>query len=617
MNKNKAIRIALGAFLSIGAIAGAIGTLEGIDGYFSDDDYLRGIAYILYLITFIYIGVIGFRLSGNFGDVTKQAKWTFALQTPIFNIPHSINWSWSTGIGANIGFIDGQLLIEMPQLQVPDIYFLYPDDTFGIGLNLAAFLFAYLLHLLGKQSLNGQNSAMQKTPAIAANAQTSEDLYVQAYQELQSKTQDIATWAKALASSNGDNDVAEATYLRVRVELLQSKAALQPRELASKIDRDPDPDALRAPAVKSHIGIALKTLAIGTALGGVVFTLLIALQDGKTDLGVSLILGTSLSALMMLTLIIFSLPVSVFLPKFKAINWRYSILISVLFCAPLAYGIALVLDYGDLNHVKINVYELLAYFATFLCCCLVFISRVLMSVYRRSESAKTLSMSFKNKLATGIGAVLIATALVLFGSGTLKLNVGGESTQDLVEASSEQLTENDLTQITQQLSEAKNYEEMADRAKEQLMCYENFNNGNYAIALQKCHAIALKFDDPTAQKWLGYMYADGNGTEKDIPKAIDWLLKAAHQGEVLAELKLGEIYDTTFESNIYKDDKKALDWYMKAAQHGLSVAQFEVGVMYYRGLGVNKDEQKAVEWLRKAADQGLVSAKESLANMGY
>lgn len=215
------IKLVLGALLIYGAIVGAVGTLEYIDGYLSDNDYLRGGLNVLYLLTFIYIGVIGFKLSGHFGNVITKAKWIFALQVPILNIPHMINWSWSTGVGANIGFEGSEFLIEMVQLQSVDINFLYPDDEFGIGFNLAALFFTYLLHLLGKQKLNGQNSAMQVAQALAANTPASEDHYVQAYQELQTKTQNIATWAKALASSHGDNDIAEATYLRTRVQALQ------------------------------------------------------------------------------------------------------------------------------------------------------------------------------------------------------------------------------------------------------------------------------------------------------------------------------------------------------------------------------------------------------------
>lgn len=640
------IKLVLGALLIYGSIAGAVGTLEYIDGYFSDNDYLKGSIYVLYLLTFIYIGVVGFKLSGHFGRVIKQAKWIFVLQVPMLNIPHMINWSWSTGVGANIGFEGGQFLLDMPQLQEADMNFLYPDDEFGLALNLAALLFAYLLHLLGKQSLKGQNSAKQVFPAEATNTQVSEDHYVQAYQELQTKTQDIATWAKALATSNGDNDMAEATYLRMRVESLQSKGSFQPQVLESKNHHAQDLDALRGTATESYLARALKALAMGTIVGALVFAFLIALQDGDTDLGVSLMLGASLSALMMLTLIIFSIPMKFVLRKFKGVSWRYSLLISVLFCALLAYLIALVLDYGNANHVKINAYELLAYFSTLLCCCLIYIYKVLLSVYGHSQSIQAINGSFKKKLAAGIGAITLAILLVF--SGTLAKLID-ERLQQVVGASEQVIDK----QLEQRLIELERYKIAADDAENRLMCYENFNNKSYDIALQKCHAVALKFDDPTAQKWLGYMYADGHGTEKDIPKAIDWLLKAAHQGEVLAELKIGEIYDTTYESNIYKDDKKAFEWYMKAAQQGLYVAQSsvgrmyldgqgiekndknafewfmkaatqgsayaqnEVGVMYYKGLGVNKDEQKAVEWLRKAADQGLVSAKESLANMGY
>jgi len=147
-------KLVLGALLIYGAVAGALGTLEYIDGYFSDDAYLKGSIYVLYLLAFVYIGVVGFRLSGRFGNVIKKAKWIFALQAPILNIPHLINWSWSTGVGANIGFDGSDFLMDMALLQEADVNLLYPKDEFGIGLNLAALLFAYLLHLLSHQKLN-------------------------------------------------------------------------------------------------------------------------------------------------------------------------------------------------------------------------------------------------------------------------------------------------------------------------------------------------------------------------------------------------------------------------------------------------------------------------------
>lgn len=273
------IKFVLGTLLIYGAIAGAVGTLEYIDGYFSDDDYLKGSMHVLYLLTFIYIGVIGFKLSGHFGNVIKKAKWIFALQVPILNIPHMINWSWSTGVGANIGFEDSEFFIDMLQLQETDIDFLYPQDDFSIGLNLAALLFAYLLHLSGEQKLNGQNSAEQPTPALALNTPASEDHYVQAYQELQTQTQDIATWAKALATSNGDNDVAEATYLRTRVEALGQTNVLSHTLDAQQTDSGSEEKTENNWPFK-------KKLAAG--LGAITFAILIILfASGSLELDAS------------------------------------------------------------------------------------------------------------------------------------------------------------------------------------------------------------------------------------------------------------------------------------------------------------------------------------------
>ena len=103
--------------------------------------------------------------------------------------------------------------------------------------------------------------------------------------------------------------------------------------------------------------------------------------------------------------------------------------------------------------------------------------------------------------------------------------------------------QNEAAQLRQSLLELEHSKNEAEDARSKLLCYENYNNENYAVALEMCHLVASKFDDSTAQKWLGFMYAEGNGPEKDIGKAIAWLLKAANQGERLAQFKLGYIYD--------------------------------------------------------------------------
>ena len=64
-----------------------------------------------------------------------------------------------------------------------------------------------------------------------------------------------------------------------------------------------------------------------------------------------------------------------------------------------------------------------------------------------------------------------------------------------------------------------------------------------------------------------------------------------------------------------KNDASAADWFRKAAEQGHVLAQYKLGAMYDQGEGVPKDQAKAVEWWNKAAAQGNDAARESLENL--
>lgn len=58
--------------------------------------------------------------------------------------------------------------------------------------------------------------------------------YVQAYQEIESETPHIATWAKALAESGGNKPQAKSMYLQLRVEALKAEATAAPATQITK-----------------------------------------------------------------------------------------------------------------------------------------------------------------------------------------------------------------------------------------------------------------------------------------------------------------------------------------------------------------------------------------------
>ena len=99
----------------------------------------------------------------------------------------------------------------------------------------------------------------------------------------------------------------------------------------------------------------------------------------------------------------------------------------------------------------------------------------------------------------------------------------------------------------------------------------------------------------------------------DVTEAVEWLLEAAEQGEVQAQLWLAWMHERGL--GLPRDDTKAVGWYRKAAGLGSSEAQMELASAYTHGRGVPPDVEMAVEWLLQAAEQGEVQAQLRLGSM--
>ena len=63
---------------------------------------------------------------------------------------------------------------------------------------------------------------------------------------------------------------------------------------------------------------------------------------------------------------------------------------------------------------------------------------------------------------------------------------------------------------------------------------------------------------------------------------------------------------------VTKDNAEAARWFQKAAAQGNSVAEVNLGWMYQHGLGVQEDKAQAAGWYEKAAAQGNSLAKSNL-----
>jgi TPR repeat protein len=112
--------------------------------------------------------------------------------------------------------------------------------------------------------------------------------------------------------------------------------------------------------------------------------------------------------------------------------------------------------------------------------------------------------------------------------------------------------------------------------------------------------------DAVAQLKAADAYAAGNGTPRDpkqlaadYKQAAFWYGKAAAQGNIPAQIHLGDLYRDG--RGVPRDMAQAAAWYRKAAEQGDAGAQGSLGVLYSVGMGVAQDYMEAYFWLDLAA----------------
>ena len=118
--------------------------------------------------------------------------------------------------------------------------------------------------------------------------------------------------------------------------------------------------------------------------------------------------------------------------------------------------------------------------------------------------------------------------------------------------------------------------------------------------------------DAEAMLILFSYYHNGYYVEKDKKKGLEWISKAANQGNSEALWCLGDRYRLDKE---IEDLDKALELYHKSADQGNSDGQWLWGFMYYTGCGVQKNYATAAKWYQISADHGNSEAQWRLGHM--
>ncbi|HYC36574.1 MAG TPA: tetratricopeptide repeat protein [Usitatibacter sp.] len=118
---------------------------------------------------------------------------------------------------------------------------------------------------------------------------------------------------------------------------------------------------------------------------------------------------------------------------------------------------------------------------------------------------------------------------------------------------------------------------------------------------------------PEAQFQLAFQYE--TAPAPDFRRAFAWYLKAAEQGNTMAQSNLATMF--LFGKGVKRDPQQAVAWSLKAAEKGNAVSQARLGAMYAAGDGVPQDALMAEHWLVRAAEQGYAPAQAHLGSMFF
>lgn len=153
------------------------------------------------------------------------------------------------------------------------------------------------------------------------------------------------------------------------------------------------------------------------------------------------------------------------------------------------------------------------------------------------------------------------------------------------------------------------------------------------------YAATFKFDAPESEKheafkcmkratelrpdngpwwfYLGDMYRKGQGTQKDIAKAVDCYEKGTDAGSPAAANKLGEMYldGEDVDQNLFK----AAELFQKALEFNgdYDDALENLAYCYRYGKGVPEDKARAFELYKRSAESELVTGKNAMYFLGY
>lgn len=122
--------------------------------------------------------------------------------------------------------------------------------------------------------------------------------------------------------------------------------------------------------------------------------------------------------------------------------------------------------------------------------------------------------------------------------------------------------------------------------------------------------LATRFHHPEAEWLVGYLLLRGDGCQKDISKAVQYLRKASRKGVAYAKYELGACY--YLGEGVQRDVSTFIKLIKGAAKRGVPAAAETLAMALRDGEGVQKNYKLAVKWFHVAAEKGLPESMYSL-----
>ena len=107
-----------------------------------------------------------------------------------------------------------------------------------------------------------------------------------------------------------------------------------------------------------------------------------------------------------------------------------------------------------------------------------------------------------------------------------------------------------------------------------------------------------------SQYYLGVLYFEGKGVQQNDKKAVEWLTRAAEQGNLDARYLLALVYFDGEGARWY--DGKVIEWFDNEVGKGNKQAVEWLSIAAERG------NYHAIEWLHRAVEKGNPDAKRFL-----